>query len=173
MSALSRRGVCWCWFAVASLVVGCSSKSMTPAPVEDREMAAVKVAPVVDVKPPVVKQPPGFENAGKPGYYTVKAGDTLIRIGLEHGQSHRDLTRWNNLENPNKIEVGQVLRVQAPVLTETGAETRPVVTSSVSASPIPAIGTATATAGSTAVTPGKASNGMVAAPSPAASTPAP
>ncbi len=27
------------------------------------------------------------QNAGKPGYYTIASGDTLIRVGLEHGQS--------------------------------------------------------------------------------------
>ena len=56
---------------------------------------------------------PGAENAGKPGYYTVKPGDTMIRIGLETGQNWRDIVRWNNLDNPNVIEVGQVLRVVA------------------------------------------------------------
>jgi hypothetical protein len=44
---------------------------------------------------------PGAENAGKPGYYTIKPGDTLIRIGLEHGQSWKDIARWSNLDNPN------------------------------------------------------------------------
>ena len=43
---------------------------------------------------------PGAENAGKPGYYTVKPGDTLIRIGLETGQNWRDIARWNGLEQP-------------------------------------------------------------------------
>ncbi len=57
---------------------------------------------------------PGAENAGKPGYYTVKPGDTLIRIGLENGQNWRDIKLWNNIENPNLIEVGQVLRVVPP-----------------------------------------------------------
>jgi len=57
---------------------------------------------------------PGAENAGKPGYYTVRPGDTLIRIGLETGQSWKDISRWSNLENPNLIEVGQVLRVVPP-----------------------------------------------------------
>jgi lipoprotein NlpD len=57
---------------------------------------------------------PGQENAGKPGYYTVRPGDSLIRIGLDVGQNWRDLARWNGLDNPNKIEVGQVLRVIAP-----------------------------------------------------------
>jgi len=57
---------------------------------------------------------PGAENAGKPGYYTVKPGDTMIRIGLEQGQNWRDIVRWNGIENPNLIEVGQVLRVIPP-----------------------------------------------------------
>lgn len=57
---------------------------------------------------------PGAENAGKPGYYTVKPGDTLIRIGLENGQPWRDVARWNGLTNPDLIEAGQVLRVAPP-----------------------------------------------------------
>jgi lipoprotein NlpD len=57
---------------------------------------------------------PGAENAGKPGYYTVKPGDTLIRIGMDNGQSGRDIARWNKLDNPNLIETGQVLRVAPP-----------------------------------------------------------
>jgi lipoprotein NlpD len=56
----------------------------------------------------------------------VKAGDTLVRIGLDTGQNWRDLARWNNIDNPNVLEVGQVLRV-APPATEAGAATtRPV-----------------------------------------------
>jgi len=57
---------------------------------------------------------PGAENAGKPGYYTVQKGDTLTRVALDHGQSWRDLVRWNNLPNAHLIEVGQVLRVVPP-----------------------------------------------------------
>jgi lipoprotein NlpD len=51
---------------------------------------------------------------GKPGFYTVKPGDTLIRIGLDAGQNWRDLVRWNKIDNPNLLEVGQVLRVVSP-----------------------------------------------------------
>lgn len=57
---------------------------------------------------------PGAENAGKPGYYTVKQGDTLIRIAMDNGQSWRDVAKWNSLDNPNKIEIGQVLRIVPP-----------------------------------------------------------
>ena len=106
---------------------------------------------------------PGAENAGKPGYYTVKPGDTLIRIGLESGQSWKDIARWNNLENANLIEVGQVLRVvapstavaAAPAPAEAGVVTRPVASSSITPTTAPT------------------SKGGATAPTPTASTPAP
>jgi lipoprotein NlpD len=86
---------------------------------------------------------PGAENAGKPGYYTVKPGDTLIRIGMDNGQSWRDIIRWNKLDNPNLIETGQVLRV-APPAPEV-AVARPA-TSSPATAPVPAASAPTAPA---------------------------
>lgn len=88
---------------------------------------------------------PGAENAGKPGYYTIKPGDTLIRIGLEHGQSWKDIARWSQLDNPNLIEVGQVVRVVPPGATTTVASTSdggrvvvsPVSSTASSATPTP------------------------------------
>ena len=108
---------------------GCTSVSLNRAPVEERGTNA-RTVPAVVVEPVDVKQLPGFENAGKPGYYSVKPGDTMIRIGLENGQNWRDIVRWNNLENSNLIEVGQVLRVTPPV-SDTQVVTRPVLPSSV------------------------------------------
>jgi lipoprotein NlpD len=102
------------------LMAGCAS-SRHKAPVEDRSAAPRQVGAAVAApaaasaaSAPDGKPLPGAENAGKPGYYTVKPGDTLIRIGLENGQNWRDVVRWNNIENPNLIEVGQVLRVVPP-----------------------------------------------------------
>jgi lipoprotein NlpD len=100
-----------------SLLAACTTTSLDEpgkAPVSDRSIgsagkAATATAPLL----------PGQENAGKPGYYTVRPGDTLTRIGLETGQHPRDLARWNALENPNLIEIGQVLRV-VPPLAQTG-----------------------------------------------------
>jgi lipoprotein NlpD len=82
---------------------------------------------------------PGAENAGKPGYYTVRPGDTLIKIGLDQGQNWRDLVRWNGMDNPNVIEVGQVLRVTPPA-SET-VVVRPVNRSSASMPPAPSAAT--------------------------------
>jgi len=130
--------------ALAGLVLaGCGTR-MTRAPVEDRG-TAVAAQPGEVVAAPAVKPLPGAENAGKPGYYTVKPGDTLIRIGLDTGQSWKDLARWNNMDNPNLIEVGQVLRVvppvavvAAPVVPDSGGVvTRPVSAPSVAPAPAP------------------------------------
>lgn len=46
------------------------------------------------------------------GHYRVQSGDNLYRIGLRFGQSAQTLAAWNNLSDPTKIEVGQVLRVR-------------------------------------------------------------
>ena len=125
--------------ALGLLLGGCGSRALSPAPVEDRGAGPVSVAPVaIEASPaPVAKPPPGVENAGKPGFYTVRSGDTLIRIGLDHGQSSRDLARWNNLDNPNRIEVGQVLRVVPPA--GAAAVAKAVPQSSVSSAPTPAL----------------------------------
>lgn len=127
------RGGPWLACAVVGIALaGCSSKSLNRAPVVDR---GAKVAADVRTADAPVKMPQGFENAGKAGYYTVKPGDTLLHIALETGQSHKDIRRWSSLEDPNRIEVGQVLRVVppsasepvAPAATAAAVTTKPVV----------------------------------------------
>jgi lipoprotein NlpD len=62
---------------------------------------------------PVVDRSSGSSNeVVAPGYYRIKRGDTLLRIALDHGQSHREIAEWNNISDPNVIEVGQVIRVE-------------------------------------------------------------
>ncbi len=112
---LLLSGVAW--------LAGCAA-TQNKAPVEVRQPvrqgARAPLPPPAATTPPEsvpadgAKVLPGTENAGKPGYYTVKPGDTMIRIGLEQGQNWRDIVRWNGIENPNLIEVGQVLRVIPP-----------------------------------------------------------
>ena len=126
----------WSSVAVAAAVLSGCASSGHKAPVEDRgpsSRASSGAVPgqVVEAAPAL----PGAENAGKPGYYTVKPGDALIRIGLENGQSWKDIARWNNLENPNLIEVGQVLGVVPPsqvatvvVGSDSATTSRPVTT---------------------------------------------
>ena len=132
MSGMFSRGAGWLASLLALALVGCGSAPPNHAPVEDRAAMGSSVPVVVAA----VKQPPGFENAGKAGYYAVKPGDTLIRIGLENGQSPKDIARWNALENPNKIEVGQVLRVIPPAGGEAVVVTKPVTSGTVTTTPI-------------------------------------
>jgi lipoprotein NlpD len=76
--------------------------------------------------------------AAKAGeYHTVKKGETLYSIALEHGQSYRDVAAWNNIDNPSMIRVGQQLRVvppegvavARPIDTPAAVEVRPLATS--------------------------------------------
>lgn len=108
---------------VATAISGCAMRRGA-APVEDRApMATVRPAPgapvVAPARPAVVITEPAA------GTYTVKAGDTLIRIALDSGLNWRDIARWNALENPDRIEIGQVLRLTAP--TAAASPTAPVV----------------------------------------------
>jgi lipoprotein NlpD len=139
---------------LAGALVGCASRTRVPAPVEDRSTGRSQPAVVAEPARPL----PGAENADKPGYYTVRPGDTLIRVALENGQNWRDLVRWNNLENPNVIEVGQVLRVTTPAGSAPGPEVavaRPIAPASAAAAPIaPASAASAPRATVTAAVPG-------------------
>ena len=121
---------------VCALMSACSSTSLSRAPVEDRQQQSSASPASADARAQAVKSPPGFDNAGKPGYYTVKPGDTMIRIGLENGQSPKDIASWSGVENPNKIEIGQVLRVAPPAKAET-ASVKPVTSSSSTTTALP------------------------------------
>lgn len=131
------------WQSLAALtlaifVSGCASTNR--APIEDRTGAprVIGASSSTAEVSPSVKSLPGAENAGKPGYYSVKPGDTLIRVGLENGQNWKDLVRWNNLDNPNIIEVGQVLRVVPPGSDPAAVGTRPVTQAKVEVRPLDA-----------------------------------
>ena len=139
------------WMVISVLSVcllsACTSRPRGPIPVEDRVAGQSTSRPVQRVQPqaasdsarasaPVATSSPvsmgpamtGSENAGKPGFYSVRPGDTLTKIALDHGQAWRDIAKWNGLDNPNVIEVDQVLRV-APPLMEAAAnrQTKPVM----------------------------------------------
>ena len=127
MGCMSTKRFSGFWVVSALLgslliVAGCSSSRVSLAPVEDRGSSSNQggwSTPAPQPSgPPIVYAPtrvlPGAENAGKPGYFTVRPGDTVRQIGRETGAAWQDIVRWNNLENPNQIEIGQVLRVVPP-----------------------------------------------------------
>ncbi|MFP6561936.1 peptidoglycan DD-metalloendopeptidase family protein [Paraburkholderia sp. B3] len=127
---MTQRGIC---AAALCLLSACATR-LDPAPVVDmttgtnpNAQAAVpapgQLAP--GAAAPVPLGPP------PPGYYRVRPGDTLYSIARSNGRSGRDLIAWNNLTDPNHIEVDQVLRVVPP--DEGGA----MASAPVPAAPVP------------------------------------
>ena len=118
---------------VVMQLAGCSTPMPTRAPVVDRSTGNVTAANKPSVEAPVfapIDSKPlpnslNAQHAGKPGYYTVKPGDTVMQIGRNTNQNWRDIQKWNNLESANQIEVGQVLRVVP--LDSNGMATKPPV----------------------------------------------
>jgi lipoprotein NlpD len=98
--------------ASAWALIGCASPNQ--APVEDHSARVARPAvPSGDSGKPAAT-PLAAASESRPTSYTVQPGDMLTKIGLDTGQSWHDLARWNNLADPNRLEVGQVLRVIPP-----------------------------------------------------------
>jgi lipoprotein NlpD len=143
-----QRTVCLSVWAVLSVLAlqlsGCSSPMPSRAPVEDRSFGNMgKLTTDAPVLAPIDSKPlPNLMNsqhAGKPGYYTVKPGDTVMQIGRSTNQNWRDIVKWNSLESANQIEVGQVLRI-APLESNGVAIKPPVVvvpSAAATATPLP------------------------------------
>lgn len=123
--------------AAASLLLAGCATSRAPAPVEDRPTsasAAAKPASAPEAAKPA-STPAASAGDTRAATYTVKPGDTLMRIALESGQAWRDIARWNGMDNPNVIEVGQVLRVMPPP-GETTVAVKPVAPPKVETKPV-------------------------------------
>ena len=81
-----------------------------------------------NVKPAPAPAPtPTTNNAA----YTVKSGDTLSGISSRFGVSYEQLARLNNIANPNRIYVGQVLRVNGQAAPRYNNYSRSSATASV------------------------------------------
>ena len=110
-------------FAIALVVAGLLAGCMTrpPAPVFER----MPFPSAGEVPPPEAL--PGREPEPVSPVYTVKRGDTLYQIALDHGLDYRELAAWNNIENVNVIRVGQPLLL-GPPSGQGGVATAPLVT---------------------------------------------
>lgn len=143
-----------------AVLAACSSKPTAQAPVVDRSGQPVAATRQAN---PVM----GAENAGKPGYHTVRAGETLTRIAIQYGQDRRNIQAWNQLVNPDLIEVGQVLRVVPPVSSMSASNrpaepsAAPVVTPVPAARPLPPAGSTAEAAAPAATSPAPAPSGGV------------
>ncbi|MED1173703.1 N-acetylmuramoyl-L-alanine amidase [Bacillus inaquosorum] len=75
----------------------------------------VKVAIEAELKAlggETTSKPSSSSSKASGGTYTVKKGDTLSAIAKEYGVSVANLQRWNNIKDPNKITVGQKLKLE-------------------------------------------------------------
>ncbi|HEV3422247.1 MAG TPA: peptidoglycan DD-metalloendopeptidase family protein [Paraburkholderia sp.] len=139
---VAQRSVC---VVALSLLTACATR-LDNAPVVDKSGNLGTLAAQTPAQPPAPLGPP------PPGYYRVKPGDTLYRIALENGQNYRDIATWNNLTNPNQIEVDQLLRVAPPganlAAMTPGVATSPIVGGGVQTAPLG--GSSAATTGAAA-----------------------
>lgn len=112
-------------FPIVLVLAGCFTQA--PAPSVDRlPTAQSKATAAAPAAPPT-----------GPGWHTVKRGETLYRIALEHGQDYRDVAGWNNITNPASIKEGQVLRVAPPGGADAQAVAKPIgTTAAVEARPL-------------------------------------
>lgn len=132
---IGRRGcgasaaVRWCAWLLLPLCVACTSTSS-------------------------VQQP-----SRKVTVHVVQSGETLHKIAWQHRVDQRDLVQWNGLKDPDKLRVGQRLRLVPPPGYTTAAARAPPPQS-------PPSSTQRASSPSSQSTPARSS-----APRPAATTP--
>ena len=92
-------------FILMALLALAACAVRQPSPSE-RKAGSKPVTPPAAARPTI--QP------STDGTYTVKKGDTLYSIALEHGADYREVAQWNGLTDPTKIEIGQRLKVRPP-----------------------------------------------------------
>lgn len=74
------------------------------------------------------------------GLHRVQRGDTLYSIAFVNNLDYREIAAWNRLESPDRILVGQVLRLTPP--PGEGVSVTPLQTGAVTATPLPPVSTA-------------------------------
>lgn len=127
-------------FCGLGVLWGCTVIGVHEVPIVERSTPArgpsAPVASVPVAAPTVV---PAAE-----GTYVVQRGDTLYSIALAHKLDVRDLARWNGLDDPSRLSVGQSLRVRSPEAVASAAsavvvDAPVVVGSSIEARPLEAV----------------------------------
>lgn len=64
-------------------------------------------APGGETTTPATEEPPSTEER----VHIVRAGENLYRIGLQYGFTIEELAAYNNIANPNRLEVGQEILI--------------------------------------------------------------
>lgn len=89
--------------AAAILLAGCGAQQQAAAPIE-----------VIEIEKEIVALPSPDDPVNRPRYHVVVSGETLGKIALDYGLDYRELALWNNIPNPDLIEVGQRLQLHPP-----------------------------------------------------------
>ena len=97
----------------AVLIAGCTVIGLKEVPVVDRS-TPVRAASVSTPAALAPVAPAIGAREASDGVYTVQRGDTLYSVALAFGQDWRDVARWNQLDDPTRLRVGQTLRVVPP-----------------------------------------------------------
>lgn len=111
-----------------TMLAGCATRR--GAPVSDRS-PDFRPAPA---RPGAAAKPAPRPAEARPDFHTVRKGDTLYSIALDHGLDYRELSQWNNITDPGVIRIGQQLRLRppapgataAPFKTAPGVQGRPI-----------------------------------------------
>lgn len=120
-----------------SLVLACIAVALAAGCVARRGAPVVDRAPetrAAPSRPAVAAQPAPRPAEAQPEFYTVRKGDTLYSIALDHGLDYREVAQLNGITDPGVIRVGQQLRLRAagsavttaPVKTAPGVQGRPI-----------------------------------------------
>lgn len=96
---------------MAVIVGACAAPR--PAPVVERAPPTRASVPT-PIPAPAAKPASPRGPEARPEFYTVRPGDTLYSIALEHGLDYREMAIWNGIETPSALRVGQQLRLSAP-----------------------------------------------------------
>jgi lipoprotein NlpD len=104
---------------LASMVIA-SCASRLPQPVPQTAPPLARNIPLPTPTPQPAAQVVASTIASAPAMgsrveiHTVQKGDTLAVLGMTYGVDYKDIAIWNQLENPNQLKIGQVLRVAPP-----------------------------------------------------------
>lgn len=138
--------------------------TQAPAPIESPTTAQPARLPAPSQRPAPVSAKRAV--AVTDGRYVVRRGDTLYAIAWRLGVDHRDLVRWNALADPDRIFVGQSLRVAGPRPASSRTAPPAVTTKAVppvASAPAPAVETKPAPS-SAGIAPSRATMSLASAP---------
>jgi len=98
--------------------------SPTLAPTEEPTTAPSPESTPVPLQTPAEQPttPPTSAPVGAEMTYVVQPGDTLFRIARRYGMRFEDLAYYNNIVNPHRIYVGQVIRIPDGATPPTAGE---------------------------------------------------